>query len=125
MKKGVWWFATILCVLTLFIIINHFISNLNDEIVPESELPSATNEVEELFQLKEENNDDVTQLYIGIYHGYLAVFRGIPSDGKVIEQTDIPIGPLPEHEISILESGVPFASEAEKYSILEGFHFPK
>lgn len=42
----------------------------------------------------------------------------------VVEITEIPIAKLPEFEIRNLRAGIPFADEEQKYSILEGLHFP-
>lgn len=66
------------------------------------------------------------QRYMGILGDYVAVFRGEPGIGGVlIEETDIPIAKLPDFEVHNLRQGIAFSTEEEKYSILEGLHFPK
>lgn len=66
------------------------------------------------------------QRYMGIFGDYVAVFRGEPGLGGIlVEETDIPIEKLPEFELNNLRQGIAFSTEEEKYSILEGLHFPK
>ncbi|HHX02632.1 MAG TPA: hypothetical protein GX739_08255 [Firmicutes bacterium] len=65
------------------------------------------------------------QLYVGIHDQYVAIFKGRPGVGGIlVEKTEIPIDKLPEFEVRNLRAGIPFASEEQKYSILEGLHFP-
>ncbi len=69
---------------------------------------------------------DEDQRYLGIFGNHVAVYQGEPGvGGRLIVETDIPLSTLPEFEIQNLRTGIPFRSEEEKYSILEGLHFPK
>ncbi|MDI9420262.1 MAG: hypothetical protein GX228_07290 [Firmicutes bacterium] len=65
------------------------------------------------------------QLYIGIHDQHVAIFQGKPGLGGIlVEKTEIPIAKLPEFEIRNLRLGIPFTDESQKYSILDGLHFP-
>ena len=65
------------------------------------------------------------QFYIGIHDQHVAIYKGKPEmGGVVVEITEIPIAKLAEFEIRNLRAGIPFADEEQKYSILEGLHFP-
>lgn len=66
------------------------------------------------------------EYYISIFGDRIAVFQGKPgAGGVVVEQTQIPIAKIPEFEIRNLRAGIPFSTDEEKYSILEGLHFPQ
>lgn len=66
------------------------------------------------------------QNYVSTYGAYVGIFKGQPGVGGIlIEETDISIANLPEFEIHNLEQGIPFTTTTEKYSILEGLHFPQ
>lgn len=86
--------------------------------------------LEHQLQAETENNlnfeRDQQRLYLGIFGDFVAVFQGQPGTGGILlEQTDVSILKMPEFEIENLRQGIPFFSEEEKYSILEGLHFPR
>lgn len=63
--------------------------------------------------------------YIGIFGDHIAIFHGKPGVGGTLhEETDICIEKIPDFEIRNLRRGIAFSTEEEKYSILEGLHFP-
>jgi len=71
------------------------------------------------------DSGDDAGFYIGIHSGSVAIFQGRPGKGGILlETTNIPLDKIPEFEIRNLEAGIPFSTEEEKYSILEGLHFP-
>ncbi|NLM24596.1 MAG: hypothetical protein GX208_00575 [Firmicutes bacterium] len=88
--------------------------------------PSLEQIVRESMQRELSHTWDNHQRYMGIFGDYVAVFRGEPGVGGIlIEETDIPIAKLPEFEVNNLRQGIVFTTEEEKYSILEGLHFPR
>ncbi len=92
------------------------------EIVEVVEFPLSSYEILE----DDRGKEGLKQRYMGVLGDYVAVFKGEPGvDSVLIEETEIPIVNLPEFEIKNLRKGISFMSEEEKYSILEGLHFPR
>jgi len=56
--------------------------------------------------------------YIGICGDRIAVYKGAPPHGKLIELTPYEVKEIHREELA---AGVPFASEAEKIALLEGY----
>lgn len=81
----------------------------------------------EIVNVKETlDSDQDIQLYIGVFNEHIAIFQGQPNDqGVVKEITGIAINKMPEFEMENLKGGIPFDTDEEKYSILEGLHFPQ
>ncbi len=62
--------------------------------------------------------DCAEQQYLGTFGDRIAVYRGCPPNGKVIEVTEFEVKEIFQDE---LEQGVPFNSEAEKENYLISF----
>ncbi len=96
-------------------------SNYGLNFDPEFEKFIAEEEISE-----DAEEDEKQQGYLGIFGQHIAIFLGETEGGGILqEQTDITIDKIPKFEIDNLRRGIPFGSEEEKYSILEGLHFPR
>ncbi|NMB38228.1 MAG: hypothetical protein GX994_01485 [Firmicutes bacterium] len=133
--RRIW--ATAFIALVFFSIsfaLSFWLSNLglNGQTIPKnlnSILFSPDFSVEHQVKAETESNLDSgcdQQLYLGIFRDFAAVFQGQPGAGGILlELTDVSILKMPEFEIENLRQGIPFTDEEEKYSILEGLHFPR
>lgn len=59
--------------------------------------------------------------YIGIHQDRVAVFEGLPAEGRLFRLTDRPVDSLPPREVAALKDGVRIAGEKEMLEALEGY----
>lgn len=59
--------------------------------------------------------------YLGVYQGKVAVFEGIPSEGRLFRVTDRRLETLPPGEVASLRSGIRVEGEREMLQALEGY----
>lgn len=62
--------------------------------------------------------DCADRQYLGLYQDHIAVFRGVPPEGQLVEITEIKVK---EIDRELLEKGLPFDSEEQKRMYLETF----
>ncbi len=120
-KRWLLGLTAVLCFLSSFIFTFWFVQNADFFM---ASLPQEQNSFVPPQVDSPEESLSVKTTYIGIYGNRLAVFIGKPETGILREITDLTIEKIPEYEIKNLRSGILFSGEAEKYSILEGLHFP-
>jgi len=59
--------------------------------------------------------------YIGIHQNRVAVFEGLPAEGRLFRLTDRPVDSLPPREVAALKDGIRIAGEKEMLEALEGY----
>ncbi len=59
--------------------------------------------------------------YIGIHQDRVAVFEGLPAEGRLFRLTNRPVDSLPPREVASLKNGIRVAGEREMLEALEGY----
>ena len=65
--------------------------------------------------------EDDSVYYIGIHQNRVAVFEGLPAEGRLFRLTDRPVDSLPPREVASLKTGIRISGEREMLEALEGY----